>query len=40
MHFGTYGLLKGTPAQFKDALNKRGMGGRMLEMKPGETRTF
>jgi L-ascorbate metabolism protein UlaG (beta-lactamase superfamily) len=40
MHFGTYGLLKGTPAQFKDALNKHGMGGRMLEMKPGETRTF
>jgi len=40
MHFGTYGLLKGTPAQFKDALEKRGMGGRMLEMKPGETRTF
>ncbi len=40
MHFGTYGLLKGTPAQFKEALEKRKLGGRMLEMKPGETRTF
>jgi L-ascorbate metabolism protein UlaG (beta-lactamase superfamily) len=40
MHFGTYGLLKGTPAQFKDALDKRRLGGRMVEMKPGETRTF
>ena len=40
MHFGTYGLLKGTPAQFKEALDKRGMGGRMVEMKPGESRTF
>jgi L-ascorbate metabolism protein UlaG (beta-lactamase superfamily) len=40
MHFGTYGLLKGTPAQFKNALDKRGMGDRMEEMKPGETRTF
>ena len=41
MHFGTYGLLRGTPAQFKEALEKRGgMGGRMLEMKPGEARTF
>jgi L-ascorbate metabolism protein UlaG (beta-lactamase superfamily) len=40
MHFGTYGLLKGTPAQFKDALEKRKLGGRMIEMKPGENRTF
>jgi L-ascorbate metabolism protein UlaG (beta-lactamase superfamily) len=40
MHFGTSGLLKGTPAQFKDALDKRRLGSRMLEMKPGETRTF
>jgi L-ascorbate metabolism protein UlaG (beta-lactamase superfamily) len=40
MHFGTYGLLKGTPAQFKDALDKRRLSGRMVEMKPGETRTF
>lgn len=40
MHFGTYGLLKGTPAQFKEALEKRKLSGRMVEMKPGEARTF
>jgi L-ascorbate metabolism protein UlaG (beta-lactamase superfamily) len=40
MHFGTYPILAGTPAQFKAALDKRGLGGRMLEMKPGEDRTF
>ncbi len=40
MHFGTYGLLKGTPAEFKEALEKRKLGGRMLEMKPGEARRF
>jgi L-ascorbate metabolism protein UlaG (beta-lactamase superfamily) len=40
MHFGTYGLLKGTPAQFNEALEKRKLGGRMVEMKPGEARTF
>jgi L-ascorbate metabolism protein UlaG (beta-lactamase superfamily) len=40
MHFGTIPLLAGTPAQFKAALDKRGLGGRMLEMKPGESRSF
>jgi L-ascorbate metabolism protein UlaG (beta-lactamase superfamily) len=40
MHFGTYPILAGTPAQFKAALDKRGLGGRMIEMKPGEDRTF
>jgi L-ascorbate metabolism protein UlaG (beta-lactamase superfamily) len=42
MHFGTFPVLVGTPAQFKAALDKRspGLGSRMLEMKPGETRTF
>jgi len=40
MHFGTYPLLAGTPAQFKAALDKRGLGGRMIEMKPGEERTY
>jgi L-ascorbate metabolism protein UlaG (beta-lactamase superfamily) len=40
MHFGTYPLLAGTPAQFKAALDKRGLGGRMVEMKPGEDRSF
>jgi L-ascorbate metabolism protein UlaG (beta-lactamase superfamily) len=40
MHFGTYPILAGTPAQFKAALDKRGLGGRMVEMKPGEDRSF
>ena len=40
MHFGTYPILAGTPAQFKAALDKRGLGGRMVEMKPGEDRTY
>lgn len=40
MHFGTYPILAGTPAQFKAALDKRGLGNRMVEMKPGETRSF
>ncbi|HTO48948.1 MAG TPA: metal-dependent hydrolase [Burkholderiales bacterium] len=40
MHFGTYPILAGNPAQFKAALEKRGLGGRMVEMKPGEERTF
>jgi L-ascorbate metabolism protein UlaG (beta-lactamase superfamily) len=40
MHFGTFPILAGTPAQFKAALDKRGLGGRMIEMKPGEERAF
>jgi L-ascorbate metabolism protein UlaG (beta-lactamase superfamily) len=40
MHFGTYPILAGTPAQFKAALTQRGLGDRMIEMKPGETRKF
>jgi len=40
MHFGTVPLLAGTPAQFKAALDKRGLGSRMVEMKPGEDRTY
>jgi L-ascorbate metabolism protein UlaG (beta-lactamase superfamily) len=40
MHFGTYPLLAGTPAQFKAALDARGLGSRVIEMKPGEDRTF
>jgi len=40
MHYGTFGLLAGTPAQFKAALDKRGLGNRMIEMKPGDDRTF
>jgi L-ascorbate metabolism protein UlaG (beta-lactamase superfamily) len=40
MHFGTYPVLAGTPAQFKAALDKRGLAGRMIEMKPGDDRSF
>jgi len=40
MHFGTYGILKGTPAQLKEAMEKRKLGAQMVEMKPGEARTF
>lgn len=39
-HYGTFPILAGTPAQFKAALDKRGLGSRMVEMKPGEDRTF
>ena len=40
MHFGTYAILAGTPTLFKSELDKRGLGARMIEMKPGETRGF
>src|SRR5262249_46339926 len=40
MHFGTIPILAGNPAQFKGALDKRGLGGRMTGVKPGEGRTF
>ena len=40
MHFGTYPILAGTPAQFKAALEKRGVGAQVIEMKPGETKDF
>lgn len=40
MHYGTFSLLAGTPTQFKAALDKRGLGSRMIEMKPGEDRKF
>ena len=40
MHFATYPILAGTSAQFKAALDARGLGNRMIEMKPGEDRTF
>lgn len=40
IHWGTYPVMPGTPAQFKAALDKRGLGARMVEMKPGESRTF
>jgi L-ascorbate metabolism protein UlaG (beta-lactamase superfamily) len=40
MHYGTVPLLAGTPAQFKAALDKRGLGGRMQEHKPGDDWAF
>lgn len=40
MHFGTYPILAGTPAQLKDALKKRKVRTEVVEMKPGETKTF
>jgi len=40
MHFGTYPILAGTPAQFFAALDKRNLGGRMVVMKPGEDRSY
>lgn len=40
MHFGTYPILAGTPAQLKAALKKRKVRAEVIEMKPGETKTF
>jgi L-ascorbate metabolism protein UlaG (beta-lactamase superfamily) len=40
MHFGTFGLLAGTPEQFKDALAKRKLAGKLIVMKPGEDHSF
>jgi len=40
MHFGTFGLLAGTPDQFRDALTKRGLADKLIVMKPGEDHSF
>lgn len=40
MHYGTFPLLSGTPAQFRAQLAKRGLAGRLTVMKPGEERSF
>jgi hypothetical protein len=40
MHYGTYPILAGTPAKFREALEKRGHGGRMVEMRPGDDRNY
>ena len=37
-HYGTFGLLKGTPEQFKAALGN--FKTNVVVMTPGETRTF
>jgi len=38
MRFATYPILGGTPAPFNAALDKRGQGGRMIEIKSGDDR--
>jgi L-ascorbate metabolism protein UlaG (beta-lactamase superfamily) len=38
MHYGTFGLLKGTPDEFKAALGD--WSGDVVVMQPGDTRTF
>lgn len=38
MHYGTTGLLKGTPAEFEETLV--GSSTRVIVMRPGDTRTF
>jgi len=40
MHYGTFPVLAGTPEQFKAALAKRKLAGKLIVMKPGEDRTF
>jgi L-ascorbate metabolism protein UlaG (beta-lactamase superfamily) len=40
MHFGTFPLLAGTPEQFRAALAKRHLAGKLIVMKPGEDRSF
>ena len=40
MHFGTFGLLAGTPEQFRTALAKRNLADKLIVMKPGEDRSL
>lgn len=40
MHFGTFPVLKGTPAELARALKARGARTTMTEMQVGETRAF
>jgi L-ascorbate metabolism protein UlaG (beta-lactamase superfamily) len=40
MHYGTFGLLTGTPDLFKTELAKRKVKSELVIMKPGETRGF
>jgi L-ascorbate metabolism protein UlaG (beta-lactamase superfamily) len=37
MHFGTFPVLTGTPAEFGKALKSAGSGSKMIEMKIGQT---
>lgn len=38
MHFGTFPVLSGTPAQLTEGLKKQKSTAKVLEMKPGETK--
>lgn len=38
MHFGTFPMLSGTPAELKDGLKKAKSTAKLVEMKPGETK--
>jgi L-ascorbate metabolism protein UlaG (beta-lactamase superfamily) len=40
MHYGTFPVLKGTPAEFKKFLKKVKTRAKVVVMKPGETRNF
>jgi len=40
MHFGTFPLLQGTPAELRQAIQKAGGKAKVTEMKVGETRAF
>lgn len=40
MHYGTFPVLTGTPDEFRAALAKRGLAGKLIVMKPGEDRGF
>jgi L-ascorbate metabolism protein UlaG (beta-lactamase superfamily) len=40
MHFGTFPLLAGTPAEFKASLAKRHIANKLIVMKPGDSRSF
>lgn len=40
MHYGTFPLLKGTPAELANAIRARGGTAQVVEMKVGETRSF
>lgn len=40
MHYGTFPVLKGTPAELEAAVKKARAGARVQTVKPGETATF
>ncbi|HAN55131.1 MAG TPA: metal-dependent hydrolase, partial [Betaproteobacteria bacterium] len=40
MHYGTFPVLNGTPAEFKAALAKDGVKSKLVVMQPDETLKF